>query len=144
MPPWDYSLGIGAWWQSNVAFDSSKVPSDLSASARAMVSRRFEGSQSHLTVTLGGSGYAYPDVSQYNRLDGDAVLDGLWQVSSRTSGSIQGSFFYGHTDNAKILTDQGVLLPLARTLSYSATAGLSTTSQSRALTVTSLLAPGCP
>jgi hypothetical protein len=125
-PPWDYSLGVGAWWESNAGFDPGPVPNDVSGAGRAFLARRFEGPQSQVVLALGGSGYAYRDLSQYNRVDGDASLDGRWQLSSRASATLQGLFEYGHTDSASILTEQGVLLPLQRTQSYSATAGLAT------------------
>jgi hypothetical protein len=70
------------------------------------------------------TGYGYTEQTQYNRLDGGAGLGAAWQVSTATEVSLGAAAGYGHTDSSYILGQQGLLLPLSRTIDYNGSLGL--------------------
>lgn len=124
-PAWDYSVGAGLGWESNVGLQLSTGPSDFVGQFRGRVDRHVERPTTDLRVGASGRGFVYREQTEYNRIDGGLALDGGWRISGRTRATIGGGVSYDHSDSSAFLLDQGLLLPLTRTVGYHANAGLS-------------------
>ncbi len=123
---WDYSIGVGGGYESNVGLQvSAPGPSDYSGSAFANLARIQIKSTSQTRFALGGSTFFYAEQTTFDRWDGDASFSGSWKLSPRTTGILGLAVGYGHTDTSRILSDQGLILPLTRTIDYAGSLGLS-------------------
>ncbi len=120
----DYSLGVGAGWESNVGEQASAGPSDWAGGLRGRLERDVRRPRREIRLTAGGQGYFYAEQTAFNRLDGNVGMEGDFRFSPRTGGLLAFGFDYGHSDTSRILIDQGILLPLTRTIGYTADAGL--------------------
>jgi hypothetical protein len=122
--PWEYGLALGVGWQKNVTFTSIDVPSDYTGVLGAGLARHFRSPRGEVTLRGRSTGYLYDSLDQFNRVEAAASLEGDWRLSPRTRASLIARFGYNHSDSSRVLDDQGVFLPLVRTYTYSAAAGI--------------------
>lgn len=121
---WDYALGLGGGWESNLGQLAPEGPSDWAGVMRATIERVVRRPRREVRLRAGGSGYLYAKQTAFNRLDGSLGFDGKVRFSPRANGVLALGFDYGHSDSSNILIDQVVFLPQTRTLGYAADAGL--------------------
>jgi len=117
---WDYSLVGGLGWESNVGPELSSGPSDLVGQLRGRITRIVNRPRSSVQFSGAGTGYLYRQQTNWNRADLSLDLDASRTFLPRTTGTISLGFSYDHSDTSSVLADQGVLLPLTRTVNYSA------------------------
>lgn len=122
--PWDYALGLGLGWESNVGLDTGQGPSDFTGRLRGRLAYAARTPKGEIRVAGDGTGFFYAEQNQFNRADGSLSLEGARRFSPATRGSLGIGASYGHSDSTTVLIDQGLLLPLTRTISYSANVGL--------------------
>jgi hypothetical protein len=117
--PWEYSLGAGVGWNSNVNFDSQ---TDLAGSSAALspvgsLMRIFWGPKADLRAGAVAAFVWYPN-QEIKRHYINLELDGNYRSSPGTSWSIDGTFDVGNSDASRLLTDQGLLLPQVETRTF--------------------------
>jgi hypothetical protein len=119
---WVYSLGAGLGWESNAGLDqlSGGAPSDYVGLLSGQFGRQGRTANGSYGVAARVTGFGYAEQKQYDRADFGASLSGARRLSPSTTGSLGGSVAYGHTDNSTILSEQGLLLPLTRSIGYEA------------------------
>lgn len=123
--PWEYSLGAGIGWESNVGLGTGESPSDFGGILRGGLTYAARKRAGELRLAGDAVGYAYVDQTRFNRVDGNLSFDGSRRFTERTSGTLGLGVSYAHSDTSQILIDQGVILPLTRTAGYSASAAAS-------------------
>jgi hypothetical protein len=99
-------------------------PSSLAISPRGEFTRVFWSPRGQLRAGLEGSWTGYADEKDLSRFNGGARLEGTYRSSPSTSWRGNASYMLGHTDSSRVLSSQGVLLPLAKALTLDAEAGL--------------------
>jgi hypothetical protein len=124
---WEYNLGVGAGYDSNIAFRVADGPDSWAVSPRGRLARVFTGEQGELRLGVSGSWRGYRDVEAFNRYNAGADLGANFRSSLTTTWQAGASYDLGYSDSSQILTDQGVLLPLVRTWSAAGYLGMSRT-----------------
>jgi hypothetical protein len=123
--PWEYALGAGAGWDSNIDFLIPDGPSGLALSPRGGFARVFGGPRGQLRATAAGHATGFPDHRDLDRYYADFSLDGNYRSSPGTQWRANASYGFGYSDASRILVDQGVLLPLVKIRSYAGALELS-------------------
>lgn len=125
-PPrgWEYALGVGGGWDSNIDVLVPDGPSSYAVVPKGGLARVISGSRGELRLTGAGRWTGYPDEPERSRYYGDLALDGTYRSSASTIWTTSGSYSLGYSDASRVLWDQGVLLPLARTRSAVAALGV--------------------
>jgi hypothetical protein len=113
--PWEYGLGSGVGYDSNIEFRVPDGPSSIAVFPRGNFARVFWSPKGQLR--MGGAGYwvGYRDQQELNRYDVSASLDGTYRSSPNTTWRAGASYDYGYSDSSQVLSDQGVLLPVVKT-----------------------------
>jgi hypothetical protein len=121
---WEYGLGVGAGWDSNIEFQVPDGPSSSSISPRGNLARVFWGPQGQLR--LGGTGrwIGYLDQRSLSQYDVNVGLDGSYRSSLNTTWRASGSYDFGNSGSSFVLAEQGVLLPLVKTRTLAGDLGL--------------------
>jgi hypothetical protein len=122
--PWDYALGLGLGWESNVGLDTGQGPSDFTGRLRGNLAYALRKPKGEIRIAGDGAGYFYAEQTQFNRADGSLSVQGSRRFSPETRGSLGMGASYSHSDSTTVLIDQGLLLPLTRTIAYSADVGM--------------------
>jgi hypothetical protein len=122
--PWEYGLGVGAGWDSNIDFLVPDGASSTAISPRGNLARVFWGPKGELR--LAGTGYwiAYLEQEGQSRYDATASLDGTYRSSLNTTWRARGSYTYGYSSSSTVLADQGVLLPVVPAQTITADLGV--------------------
>lgn len=122
---WDYGLGIGVGYDSNIEFLVPDGPSSVGIVPRANLARTFWSPRGQLQ--LGATGYwtAYTEEQDLSRYDLTLSLDGTYRSSLSTTWRANGSYSFGTSWSSTVLADQGLLLPVVPT--RTAAAGLGVT-----------------
>jgi hypothetical protein len=124
-PPWEYALGAGLGWDSDVSFPAPDGEAQLTLVPQGGVARRFRGPHSELRATAAGRWNGSRDRAELRRYYADLSLDGRYSASSATSWTAGASYGVGYTDSARLLQEQGVLLPLVKARSSMGALGVS-------------------
>jgi hypothetical protein len=123
---WEYSLGTGVGWDSNLDFLIPDGPSEHAVLPRGGLARVFWSPRSRLSAAAGGGFIGYPEQSQLHRYRSELMLEGDFRRSPVTEWRANASYGVGYSDTSRILLEQGVLLPLlVRTRSGVAGVGVS-------------------
>jgi hypothetical protein len=112
---WEYGLGVGAGYDSNINFRVPDGPSSWAVSPRGSLARVFTSLRGALRLGATGSWYGYAQERDLSRYYASVGLDGSHRPSLSTTWRASASYALGYTDSSRILSDQGVLLPLVRT-----------------------------
>jgi hypothetical protein len=122
---WDYGLGVGVGYDSNIEFLVPDGPSSIGIVPRANLARTFWSPRGELK--LGATGYwtAYTEEQDLSRYDLTFSLDGTYRSSLSTTWRANGSYSFGTSWSSTVLADQGLLLPVVPT--RTAAAGLGVT-----------------
>jgi hypothetical protein len=112
---WEYALGAGAGWDSNIEFAQPDGPGGGVFAPRARAARIFWSPRGELRAVAGTRWDAYPSDSELNRYYADFSLDGEYHPGPHTTWRGDASYGFGYTDAYPILLQQGVALPLAKT-----------------------------
>jgi hypothetical protein len=115
---WDYSLGVGLGYASNVSL-TGQGPSDYGGVFRATLARRLRSAKGEGRLSARGLGYVYAEQKDCNTLNGGIDFDGSTRLSTRTTGALTLGLSSDETQNTLILLEQGTLLPPTRTVTYS-------------------------
>ena len=111
---WDYDLELGAGYDSNADF----VPEGAGAvlvRPRGEVARVFRGPRGRFRLGAGSRASVYASEDYENRVDANVFLGGSRELSPNVTLALDAAGELGYTDGNRLLGDQGVLLPLART-----------------------------
>lgn len=113
--PWEYGLGLGAGWDSNIEFREPDGPSGATITPRGNLAHVFSGPKGELR--LAGTGYwiGYLDQKDLSRYDATVSLEGTYRSSLNTTWRASGSYEYGYSDSSTVLAGQGVMLPVVPT-----------------------------
>jgi hypothetical protein len=84
----------------------------------------FWGPRGQLRATGAGHWAGYPGKTELNRYYVDFGLDGDYRSSPGTEWRVNTSYGFGYSDSSPILVEQGVLLPLVKTSSFTCALGL--------------------
>lgn len=122
---WEYGLGVGVGYDSNIDFRVPDGPSGSALSPRGNVARVFRSPQGQLRLGGMANWIGYPNQEALNRYNAGLNLDGGYRSSVNTTWQVGASYQIGYSDHSRVLDDQGVLLPLVQT--RTATAGLGVT-----------------
>ena len=122
---WEYAFGVGAGWDSNIDFRDPEGAAGLATVLHGGLARVFTAPHSQLRATAGGRWTGYPDQAQARRYNADLGLDGSYQPSANVDWRGSLSYDAGYSDSSPVLLEQGVLLPVVRTRTLSASLGLS-------------------
>ena len=109
---WEYALGGGVGWDSNLDFLIPDGPSSSALLPRGGLARTFSRPRGRLSAIAGGGFVGYPQQEQLHRYRGELVLEGNYRLSPATEWRANASYGLGHSDSSRILLEQGVLLPL--------------------------------
>jgi hypothetical protein len=121
---WDYSLGVGPGWESDVGLRLADGRSDFAGVFNGALSRTIKNPLGEVHFSAHGFGYLYSEQTLYSNLNGYLDFEGRRRLSQRTTGTLDLSFGAAESQNTSILIDQGTLLPPTRTISYSGTAAV--------------------
>jgi hypothetical protein len=121
---WEYGLGVGAGYDSNIDFRVPDGPSSWAISPRGDFSRVFRSPRGELRLGGAGSWVGYPEEKDLNRYNVDAVLDGSYRSSLNTSWRASASYGFGYGDSSWVLSEQGVLLPRVKTWTVAGSLGV--------------------
>jgi hypothetical protein len=113
--PWEYGLGVGAGWDSNIDFQVPDGPSSWAVSPRGNLAHVFWGPQGQLRLGGTGNWIGYPNEKDLSQYDVNVGLDGSYRSSPDTTWRANGSYEVGNNGLSFILVEQGVLLPRAKT-----------------------------
>jgi hypothetical protein len=122
--PWEYALGAGVGWDSNIDFLVPNGPSGVAMAPRGGLARVFWGPHGQLRAAAGGRWTGYPEQKALSRYYADLGLDGSYRSSPSTNWSADVSYGFGSSDASPMLLAQGVLLPLVKTRSLTGALGL--------------------
>ena len=109
--PWEYALGAGVGWDSNIDFVVPDGPSGTAVVPRGGLARVFWGPRGQLRATGAGHWTGYPGQDELHRYYADFGLDGDYHASPGTEWRANASYGFGYSDSSRILVEQGVLLP---------------------------------
>lgn len=123
-PPWEYALGAGAGWDSNIDFLVPDGPRGLAVLPRGALARVFASARGRLRLTAAGGWTGYPEEHRLGRYQAEGRLDGTWQSSPTTTWRADASHGAGHSDSSRILLEQGVSLPVVRMRSTAVALGV--------------------
>jgi hypothetical protein len=123
--PWEYALGAGLGWDSNIDVAIPGGPSSIAVIPRGGLARIISGRRAELRAMGAGRWMGYPHERERDRYYADFALDGAFRPSPRTSWRASGSYALGYTDSSRILWEQGVLLPIVKTRSILGALGVS-------------------
>lgn len=122
---WEYGLGLGLGWDSNIDFLVPDGPEGYVVVPRGSLSRIFRGPSGQLKASASGHSSRYPDQSSFTRYYAALGLDGSYRSSNSTTWRLNANYDYGYSDSSQVLADQGVLLPLVKAQTLSSSLGLS-------------------
>ena len=122
--PWEYVLGVGVAWNSNVAFLRPDGLDSTAVLPSAAFARILSGPRGQLRVSAAGRWDGYPAQDILSRFYFGAGLRGDYRVS--THGRLEGDLRYdlGYSDSSPVLIEQGVSLPLVKTRTLDGELGL--------------------
>jgi hypothetical protein len=123
--PWEYAVGAGFGWDSNIDFQVADGPSSVAIVPRGALSRVFWGPRGELRLTGAGRWTGFPEQSDLDRYYATLGLDGSYRTSPTTTWRTRASYEFGYSDSSQVLLAQGVLLPLVKTRTLAAAVGLS-------------------
>jgi hypothetical protein len=121
---WEYGLGVGVGYDSNIDFRVPDGPSSWAISPRGNFARVFRSRRGELRLGGTGNWTGYQDYEHLNRYSAGASLDGTYRSSPNTTWRGSAAYEYGYSDSSRILSDQGVLLPLVRTRTVTGSIGV--------------------
>ena len=125
-PGWSWEPGfvLDASYEENVAFTQPPGPNETFGALAASLARVRRGPRSSFRLAVTGVGYLYPQTHGQDRVDAFASLSTQGPLSRRVDGRLRGNYDFAHTDSESSLIYSGVLLPLVRTQTAGAGAGL--------------------
>ena len=123
--PWEYALGAGIGWDSNIDFLVPDGPSGLGLAPRGALARIFSSPRARLRASAAGSWTGYPGQNELRRYDADLGLEGRYDQSPSTHWRGSASYGLGFSDSSTILQQQGVSLPVVKTRSFAGALGVS-------------------
>jgi len=115
--PWEYGLGAGVAWDSNIAFLRPDGPSGTAIIPTGEVARVLSSTRGQLRAEARGSWVGYPYQETLSRYYFDAGLRGDYRSSAQTTWRGQAHYWLGYSDSSPTLIEQGVPLPLVKTRS---------------------------
>jgi hypothetical protein len=121
--PWDFELGMGGVWESNVEFVADRTEDWLFV-PRLHLSRLLWRPRAETRIAVDSAGFVYQEQKNLNRVDAAVGLEGTYELSRHVKWLIGGSYTYGHADTSSVLGEQGVLLPLTRADTITGSTGL--------------------
>lgn len=122
--PWEYRLGVGVGYDSNIDFRIPDGPSSWAVSPRGELSRLFRSPRGELRLGGTGSWVGYPEQEELNRYNAGASLEGTYRSSPKTTWRGRAAYDFGYSDSSQMLSDQGVLLPLVQTWTVAGALGV--------------------
>jgi hypothetical protein len=122
--PWEYALGGGVGWDSNIDFLVPDGPRGLAFLPRGGVARVLASPRGRLRLTAAGGWTGYPEEHELGRYQAEGRLDGSWRSSPSTTWRADASYGAGHSDSSRILLEQGVSLPVVRMRSTAVALGV--------------------
>ena len=125
-PPrrWEYGLGVGVGYDSNIEFLLPEGPSSWAISPRGNFSRFFRSPKGELRLGGMANWVGYAEQKDLNRYSADVSLDGSYRSSPNTTWRGRASYDFGYSDSSQTLSSQGVLLPLVRTWTVTGALGV--------------------
>jgi len=123
--PWEYSTGIGVRWDSNLDFLVPDGPSGLAVVPRGSLARVFWSPRGQVRTQAAGRFVGYADQNLRSRGYLDLGLDGGYRSSPSTTWRGSATYALGHSDSSQPLVDQGVLVPLVKTRTFTGSLGMS-------------------
>ncbi len=116
-PPaqWDYGLGVGVAYDSNIDFRMPDGPSSWALTPRGNVARLFRSPQGQLRLGGTANWIGYQSEDALSRYNADFGLDGSYRSSVNTTWTVGASYQLGYSDRSQVLGEQGVMLPLVKT-----------------------------
>jgi hypothetical protein len=121
---WDYGLGLGVGYDSNIDFRAPGGPSSWAVSPRGNFTRVFRSRQGQLRLGGRGNWIGYQSHESLNRYSADLNLAGDYRSSVNTTWKAGASYEVGYSDSSRVLGEQGVMLPLVRTRGGAANIGV--------------------
>jgi hypothetical protein len=121
---WEYSVGAGIRYDSNIDFLIANGPSGVGLVPRGALAHVFWGPHGHFRAGASGSWTEYPEQSSFNRGDLEFRVDGSYRSSPGTTWRGNAAYGFGYSDTSQPLLEQGVLLQLVKTRTLSGAAGL--------------------
>jgi hypothetical protein len=122
--PWEYSVGAGVAWDSNIDFLKPDGEGGAAFVPQANLARIFSSSRGQLRTQVAGSWIGYRPPTQ-SRSYLDVGLRGEIRSSAHTKWEGEGHYGRGYTDASTTLVEQGVPLPLIKTTTVTGEVGLS-------------------
>jgi hypothetical protein len=123
-PPWEYALGLGTGYDSNIDFLVPDGPRGALFLPRGALARVLASPRGRLRLTAAGGWTAYPQEGELGRYQAEGRIDGSWRSSPATTWRADARHGAGHTDSSPILLAQGVSLPVVRMRSTAAALGV--------------------
>lgn len=123
--PWEYAMGLGVRWDSNIDFRIPDGPSGSAVVPRGSLARIFWSPRGQLRAEAAGRWIGYADQQEPGRGYADFSLAGGYRSSPNSSWRANASYALGHSDSSQPLQDQGVLLPLVKTRTFTGALGMS-------------------
>jgi hypothetical protein len=121
---WEYALGAGAGWDTNIGFLVPDGPRAAALFPHGGVARVFSGTRGRWRAMAAGGWIGYPRERPLDRHQYELGIDGVHRPSPTTTWLGSVSYTGGYSDTSRILLEQGVSLPAVKTRSLAAVLGL--------------------
>ena len=121
---WDYGLGVGVGYDSNIDFRMPDGPSSWALTPRGNVARLFRSPQGQLRLGGTANWIGYQSQDALSRYNADFSLDGSYRSSVNTTWTVGAAYQLGYSDRSQVLGEQGVMLPLVKTRTSAARLGV--------------------
>jgi hypothetical protein len=128
---WDYALGTGLTWDSNIDFVTPAGPKGIVVAPRGSLARLFAIPHAQLRATAAASAIGSSSGSAPGRYDGNLGFDASYRPSPSTRWRASGSYGLGYTDSSRSLLEQGVVLPVVKARVLTGSLGLTRSTGSR-------------
>jgi hypothetical protein len=122
--PWEYGFGMGVGWDSNISIRGPDGPDGLGLSPRANLARTSWSPKGQFRLGASGRWVGYPEYKELSRWDADVAIDWSHRPSVGTSWHAGAAYTHGYSDTSRVLSEQGVLLPLVQTRTLSGSLGV--------------------
>jgi hypothetical protein len=132
LPDWLVTFRLRETWEDNPRFEEGGSEEDTFIDNAALsLSRTFRGSRGHLALTGSGNGARYHSDSDLSRFGWGAGIAASQRLGPRTLFVLSEQVVSAYTRDATLLSEGGVLLPLARTRTSHGAAELSRQTSAR-------------
>jgi hypothetical protein len=115
---WEYAIGAGFGYDTNIDFLKPDGPSGFAFTPRAQINRALWSSRGRFDIIANGRWTGYPEETDLNRYYTEAGFVADYKLDDTTTLKADATYQYGYTDGAAVVLQQGVPLPLVKSQGF--------------------------